>query len=266
MPSAWLLLPRAPASLADLMGGQAFSEFTALSVPAQRRLGDGLVRRRRAGDPQVAAPGRQPSPSTPSWPGSRSATSACCTCAGPRRAWACRTATRTRSATAVRSSPITAPSTRRTGSASCCPPDWERQLTGTTDSERYFLHLMWRLGRAGRRHGGGHRRHHGGHRGAVRAEQPERDPAGPGQALRHLLARPGQGARAAAAGPRGYADRPDDIACYFDLAYRATADSVVVASSGWPMPGWTPLPRRHVLVTDRVTLHTSVLALEPPAR
>ena len=63
---------------------------------------------------------------------------------------------------------------------------------------------------------------------------------------------------------RGYADRPDDIACYFDLAYRATADSVVVASSGWPMPGWTPLPRRHVLVTDRATLHTSVLPLAPP--
>ena len=63
---------------------------------------------------------------------------------------------------------------------------------------------------------------------------------------------------------RGYADRPDDIACYFDLAYRATADSVVVGSSGWPMPGWTPLPRRHVLVTDRATLHTSVLRWRPP--
>ena len=25
------------------------------------------------------------------------------------------------------------------------PPEWERRLAGSTDSERYFLHLMWRL-------------------------------------------------------------------------------------------------------------------------
>ena len=63
----------------------------------------------------------------------------------------------------------------------------------------------------------------------------------------------------------GY-DRPDEIAAYFDLAYSVTDSAVVVASSGWPQPGWTPLPSRHVLVTDRHTLHTSVLPLEPPAR
>jgi hypothetical protein len=36
---------------------------------------------------------------------------------------------------------------------------------------------------------------------------------------------------------------------------------VVVASSGWPQPGWTPLPNRHVLVTDRNTLRTTVTPL-----
>ena len=35
---------------------------------------------------------------------------------------------------------------------------------------------------------------------------------------------------------------------------------MVVASSGWPMPGWTPLPRYHVPTVDRGTLATS---LEP---
>lgn len=25
------------------------------------------------------------------------------------------------------------------------PPEWERRLAGSTDSERYLLHLMWRL-------------------------------------------------------------------------------------------------------------------------
>ena len=29
------------------------------------------------------------------------------------------------------------------------PAEWERQLPGTTDGERYFLHLMWRLERRG---------------------------------------------------------------------------------------------------------------------
>jgi hypothetical protein len=59
----------------------------------------------------------------------------------------------------------------------------------------------------------------------------------------------------------GY-DQPDEIAAYFDLAYRATDGAVVVASSGWPQPGWTPLENRHVLVTDRRTLRTRVLPLQ----
>ena len=29
------------------------------------------------------------------------------------------------------------------------PAEWERRLTGTTDSERYLLHIMWRLERRG---------------------------------------------------------------------------------------------------------------------
>ena len=58
----------------------------------------------------------------------------------------------------------------------------------------------------------------------------------------------------------GY-DRPDEIAAYFDLAYRATDSAVVVASSGWRQPGWTALENRHVLVTDRRTLRSRVLPL-----
>jgi hypothetical protein len=59
----------------------------------------------------------------------------------------------------------------------------------------------------------------------------------------------------------GHADDPEEVAAYFDLAYRVTDDGVLVASSGWPMPGWTPLPSGHVLVTDRRTLATSVLPI-----
>jgi hypothetical protein len=60
---------------------------------------------------------------------------------------------------------------------------------------------------------------------------------------------------------RGHGEDPDEVAAYFDLAYQVTDDAVLVASSGWPMPGWTPLPSAHVLVTDRRTLATSVLPI-----
>jgi hypothetical protein len=59
----------------------------------------------------------------------------------------------------------------------------------------------------------------------------------------------------------GHGERPEEVAAYFDLAYQVTGDAVLVASSGWPMPGWTPLPSGHVLVTDRRTLATSVLPI-----
>ena len=62
---------------------------------------------------------------------------------------------------------------------------------------------------------------------------------------------------------RGHGEDPDQVAAYFDLAYQVTDDAVLVASSGWPMPGWTPLPSAHVLVTDRRTLATSVLPIAP---
>jgi hypothetical protein len=61
-------------------------------------------------------------------------------------------------------------------------------------------------------------------------------------------------------------DQPDEIAAYFDLAYRRAASSVVIASSGWPQPGWTALENRHVLVTDRQTLSTRVVPLSASSR
>jgi hypothetical protein len=68
-------------------------------------------------------------------------------------------------------------------------------------------------------------------------------------------------APAAAARGRGYQDRPARIAACSGLAYRASGDAVLVASSGWPVPGWKPLPPGHVLVTLRRTLATAVAPL-----
>jgi hypothetical protein len=65
---------------------------------------------------------------------------------------------------------------------------------------------------------------------------------------------------------RGLASTPEEIAGYFHLACLATPDAVVVASSGWPQPGWTMLPNNSVLAVDRVTLAASTFALEPAPR
>jgi predicted glutamine amidotransferase len=137
------------------------------------------------------------------------------------------------------------------------PPGWEGKLAGTTDSERYFLHLMWRL-----------------------AERDGDVPAAIADTIADIAARyEPNSLNAILLGPaglyaiswhdpgriprdrlrqRGLAHRPEDIEAYFDLSYRADGGSVVVASSGWPMPGWTPLPRQHVLAVDRLTRQVSV--------
>jgi len=139
------------------------------------------------------------------------------------------------------------------------PPAWEQQLTGTTDSERYFLHVVAGL------------EAHGGDMiaalddTAARVDRlfsanslnavfltpdalyavcfyyPERIP-------HEALARKGH------AGPTGN---------YFDVAYLETPDAVVVASSGWAQDGWVSLPNRHVLVVDRDTLQAEVIPLRP---
>jgi predicted glutamine amidotransferase len=142
------------------------------------------------------------------------------------------------------------------------PPEWERQLAGSTDSERYFLHLMARLAARG-----------GDMVAAIAdttADIPQRYTA---SSLNAILLAPDalyaisfydrSMVPADLLRELGHADRPDEVAAYFDLAYRVTDDAVLVASSGWPMPGWTPLPSGHVLVTDRRTLATSVLPITP---
>jgi predicted glutamine amidotransferase len=139
------------------------------------------------------------------------------------------------------------------------PAQWERQLAGTTDSERYFLLIMSRLAS------------HGGDMVAAIADAAaDIDSRFEPNSLNALLLSPGElyaiswyhRGRVPEAKLRSHGyDQPDEIAAYFDLAYRATDSAVVVASSGWPQPGWTPLENRHVLVTDRRTLRTQVLPL-----
>ncbi len=121
------------------------------------------------------------------------------------------------------------------------PPEWERRLAGTTDSERYFLHLMWRLAARD------------GDMVAAIADTTaaisRRFTTG---SLNAILLSPDtlyaisfydrSMVPADRLRERGHGEDPDEVAAYFDLAYQVTDDAVLVASSGWPMPGWTPLP------------------------
>jgi predicted glutamine amidotransferase len=144
--------------------------------------------------------------------------------------------------------------------AQMLPADWECQLDGTTDSERYFLLIMSRLAA------------HGGDMVAAIADAAaDIDSRFEPNSLNAILLTPGklyaiswyhlERVPEAKLRARGYY-RADEIAAYFDLAYQATNRAVVVASSGWPQPGWIPLDNRHVLVADRHTLHTQVLPLD----
>ena len=58
------------------------------------------------------------------------------------------------------------------------------------------------------------------------------------------------------------ARKPDwAVAGYYDLFYKSEQGQVVVASSGWDQAGWANLPNHHMLVVDRSTLKSQVLAL-----
>lgn len=51
---------------------------------------------------------------------------------------------------------------------------------------------------------------------------------------------------------------PDD---YYELKYKADAQGVLVASTGWNQPGWKVLPNHHMLVIDRASFAVEVVAL-----
>ncbi len=146
-------------------------------------------------------------------------------------------------------------------------PAWNRQLTGTTDSERYFLHVMARLeaqpaGQAG----------HGDMIAALDETVAQLDRTFSANSLNAIFLTPDalyavccydpERIPPGALGQQGYSGPPE---CYFDLAYLESDNAVVVGSSGWPQDDWAWLPNRHVLVIDRETLRTKVEPLRPRA-
>jgi len=55
---------------------------------------------------------------------------------------------------------------------------------------------------------------------------------------------------------------PDDEGPgYYDLAYRADSQGIIAASSGWDQAGWTNIPNHQILVVNRATLSTDLIAI-----
>ena len=137
------------------------------------------------------------------------------------------------------------------------PPGWQRQLGGTTDSERYFLSIMARLKASGGDLPAAIAAAAADIEPPVRAEQPERDPAYPGQAVRDQLAR----ARIPAAKLReaGYSTPPrlPRTSTWLSGQLRVGRGR----QSGWPQHDWTPVPKRQVLVVDRRSLRADLVPL-----
>ncbi len=138
------------------------------------------------------------------------------------------------------------------------PPDWERLLGGTTDSERYFLHVMSGV------------EEHGDMIAALCDTTAHIDGLFSANSLNSVFLTPDALYAVCFYDPdriphdalaaRGHVGPTDS---YFDMAYLETDETVLVASSGWCQDGWTPLPNRHVLVVDRATLRAKVVPLDP---
>ena len=125
-------------------------------------------------------------------------------------------------------------------------PTAQRQRSGNTDSERYFLAVLTQL-----------------EAGATPAEALRRAVAGIAAtasytSLNCLLLTPDELYAVCCFDPDGVlADEAPD---YYDLGFRTTEDSVVVSSSGWGR-GWQELANGELLVVRRGSLEVTVESL-----
>src|SRR5581483_1927962 len=144
------------------------------------------------------------------------------------------------------------------------PPEWEQRVMGETDSERYFLHIMSRI-----------EARDGDIIAAIGDTVESISSRYAVNSLNSILLSPAKMYAISWHDParipadelrrRGVLSTAGEIAGYFHLAYRVTADAVAAASSGWPQPDWEILPNGSVLIVDRATLKQSVVLLGPAA-
>jgi predicted glutamine amidotransferase len=124
-------------------------------------------------------------------------------------------------------------------------PSLLSQMSGTTDSERYFYAILSKLDEL-----------NGGN--LLEATQ---------QAVRQIVASTKYSSLNAMLLTKdlfiAYAEYDNERipqgepVDYYQLFYRLTPDGVVVASSGWPQDGWIEIPNHSGIVVDRQTLHVT---------
>ena len=129
-------------------------------------------------------------------------------------------------------------------------PALRPNLSGTTDSERYFAALLTVL---------------------------ERIPD-PADALRSLLGALHERTRSTSLNALLLTPDALYVVCdwrsdapmvrkdpdYYQLSYNASDDAVVIGSSGWQRgPGWQTIPNGQILVVERATLRTRLVPLPP---
>lgn len=127
-------------------------------------------------------------------------------------------------------------------------PEVARSRRGDTDSERFFLALVSRLA------------HHDEAGALVRTVDDILTSRARARSLNCMLLTP----RALYA-VCSYDPASDEDPDYYPLLYRITEDSVVVASTGWTdSAGWQTLSNGQMLVVERETLRTSIVAVATP--
>lgn len=146
------------------------------------------------------------------------------------------------------------------------PAGWEERMTGTTDSERFFLHVLScvqagadMVTAIGETATAITARFDASSLNAVLLTET---------ALYAVSYHDRSKIPEARMRARGFTGSAVELAEHFDLKYRPTAGAVVVASSGWtqdPRDGWAAVPNGHVLVVEGDTLRTRIEPLPVPA-
>lgn len=125
-------------------------------------------------------------------------------------------------------------------------PSLRAGMVGDTDSERYFLAILTRMRDMSAAD-------------AMRQTMVAIDQVSSYSSLNSILLTPDELVVGSMFDPTRTDGEPEE---YYHLRVKASASEVVVASSGWPQPGWSLLPNRCVMTVDRRTRAISVVSAD----
>ncbi|WP_343909613.1 class II glutamine amidotransferase [Nocardioides aquiterrae] len=125
-------------------------------------------------------------------------------------------------------------------------PSLRAGTVGDTDSERYFLAILTRMRDLPAAD-------------AMRETLVAIDEVSSYSSLNSILLTPDQLVVGSMFDPTRTDGEPEE---YYHLRVKNSADEVVIASSGWPQPGWSLLPNRCVMTVDRRTRAVSVVSVD----